>query len=58
MARCMIVMLPAMNVDERVEMLGGMAMAPPEVFAIFRAAAEAALTPAQFAVVAERIGLN
>jgi len=58
MARFMLVMLPAMNVDERVDMLGGMSMAPPPVWAIFRGAAEAALTPAQYAVVAERIGLN
>ncbi len=58
MARFMMVMLPAMNVDERVDMLGGMSMAPPPVWAIFRGAAEAALTSAQFAVVAERIGLN
>ena len=58
MARFMMVMLPAMNVDERVDMLGGMSMAPPPVWAIFRGAADAALTPVQFAVVAERIGLN
>ena len=58
MARFMMVMLPAMNIDERVDMLGGMSMAPPPVWDIFRGAAEAALTPVQFAVVAERIGLN
>jgi hypothetical protein len=58
MARFMMVMLPAMNIDERADMLGGMSMAPPPVWAIFRGAAEAALTPAQFAVVVERIGLN
>ena len=58
MARFMMVMLPAMNIDERVDMLGGMSMAPPPVWAIFRDAAQAALTPAQYAVVAERIGLN
>ena len=58
MARFMMVMLPAMNIDERVDMLGGMSMAPPPVWAIFRGAAQAALTPAQYAVVAERIGLN
>jgi len=58
MARFMMVMLPAMNIDERVDMLGGMSMAPPPVWDIFRGAAEAALTPVQYAVVAERIGLN
>jgi len=58
MAGIMLVMLPAINVDERAGMLGGMSMAPPEVWAVFRDAAQAALTPAQYAVVAERIGLN
>ena len=58
MADCMSVMLPAMNVGERAEMLGAMSMAPPEVFAVFRRAAKGALTPAEFAEVATRIGLN
>ncbi len=58
MARTMLVMLPAMNVEERTAMLGGMSMAPPPVFAIFRDAAERALTPAQFGQLATRIGLN
>lgn len=58
MADVMAVMLPAMNVGERADMLGGMSMAPPEVFAILRRAAEAALTTAEFAQVATRIGLN
>ena len=58
MARFMMVMLPAMNIDERVDMLGGMSMAPPPVWDIFRGAVLAALTPAQYAVVAQRIGLN
>lgn len=57
MADIMRVMLPAMNVGERADMLGGMSMAPAEVFAVFRAAAEAVLTPAEFAEVATRIGL-
>ena len=51
-------MLPAMNVEERTEMLAGMSMAPPEVFAGFRAVAEAALSPADWAQVAARIGLT
>ena len=58
MADVMAVMLPAMNVGERADMLGGMSMAPAQVFAVFRRAAEAALTPAEFAEVATRIGLN
>lgn len=57
MATTMAVMLPAMNVDERVDMLGGMSMAPPDVFAIFRGAAEAALTPTEWSQVAGRLGL-
>jgi hypothetical protein len=50
-------MLPAMDVEERVDMLGGMAMAPPEVFAVFRGAAERALTSAEWAQVAARVGV-
>lgn len=51
-------MLPAMNVEERTELLAGMSMAPPEVFAGFRAVAEACLPPADWAQVAGRIGLT
>ena len=57
MVTAMVHMLPAMNVEERVDMLGGMAMAPPEVFAIFRDAAEVILPADQFAQVARRIGI-
>lgn len=58
MVEFMAVMLPAMNPAERTAMLGGMhAGAPAEVFGLFRAAAEAALSPDDFAVVAARIGL-
>lgn len=40
------VLMPALNVDERTEMLGGMhAGAPPEVFELFRSTAEASLPP-------------
>lgn len=50
-------MLPAMNPDERTSMLGGMkAGAPPEIFDIFWATATDVLSPAQLAVVANRIG--
>lgn len=52
------VMLPAMNVAERSEMLAGMSLAPAEVFAVIRSAAESILTAEQFAVVADRIGLS
>jgi hypothetical protein len=52
------VMLPAMNLEERTNMLGGMkAGAPPEIFELFRAAAEAALTPSDYGIVAARLGL-
>lgn len=57
MVLAMTHMLPAMNVDERVDMLGGMAMAPPEVFATFRDAARIILPADEFAVVARRIGI-
>lgn len=51
-------MLPAMNSDERTNMLGGMkAGAPPEIFDIFWSTAGDVLTADQLAVVAERIGI-
>ncbi len=50
-------MVPAMNVEERTELLAGMSMVPPEVFVGFRAVAEAALSAADWAQVAARIGL-
>jgi hypothetical protein len=52
------VMLPAINLGERADMLAGLSSAPAEVFAAVRRAAESVLTPAQFAQVADRIGLN
>lgn len=58
MAEVMTYMLPAMDVEERTEMLGGMAMAPPEIFALFQAAAQAALNADEWAQVACRIGLS
>lgn len=51
------VMLPAMNVYERSDMLAGSSMAPPEAFAAFCSAAEA-LGEERFAAVARRIGLT
>ncbi|MCU1376930.1 MAG: hypothetical protein JWO68_4216 [Actinomycetia bacterium] len=52
------VMTPAMNTEERVSMLGGMqAGAPPEIFELFRNAAEAALDAADYRSVATRLGL-
>jgi hypothetical protein len=58
MADIVTFMLPAMNIAERVDMVGGMAMAPPEVFAIFRAAARSALSADDWAQLAGRLGLR
>ena len=58
MADAMAFMLPAMNTEERVDMLGGMSMAPPPVFAVLRRAATKALTADEWAVVAARLGLS
>jgi hypothetical protein len=50
-------MAPAMNHAERLDMLGGMhRFAPPEIFELFRAAAEAALDPADYRAVAGAAG--
>lgn len=51
-------MLRAMNVDERCDMAGGMSMAPPEVFAGFRALAVETLTADEWAQVTARLGLD
>lgn len=51
-------MLPAMNVDDRTEMLGGMrADAPPEAFAGVCALAAQVLSPSDFATVSDRLSL-
>jgi hypothetical protein len=58
MAGVMAFMLPAMNVDERTDMIGGMSMAPPEVFAGLRATAESVLPTDDWNAVAVRLGLR
>ena len=58
MADVMAFMLPAMNTEERVDMLGGMSMAPPPVFAVLRRAAKKALSADEWAVVTTRLGLD
>ena len=58
MADVMAFMLPAMNVEERIDMLTGMSMAPPPVFKVLRRAAKNALPAADWAVVADRLGLD
>ena len=50
-------MVPGMNLDERADMLSDMhANAPADVFELFRSAAEAALSPAEYRALAERAG--
>jgi hypothetical protein len=59
MAEWLTTMLPAMNVDDRVELLSGLqAAAPPEVFAGVTALAAGVLAPTDFAAVAGRLGIN
>lgn len=58
MARSLALMLPAMNVDDRTELLGGMqAGAPPEVFAGVWSLAGSVLRPADHGALATRLGL-
>ena len=50
-------MVPSMHVAERIDMLGGMhAGAPPEIFEMFRAAAEGCLPAAEYRAVATHCG--
>ena len=59
MAKSLAVMLPAMNVDDRTELLGGMQEgAPPEVFAGLWSLARSGLTAEEAAPVAGRLGLD
>lgn len=59
MARSLAFMLPAMNVDDRVEMLAGMREgAPPEVFAGVVDLAHSVLRPADVTAVTTRLGLG
>ena len=58
MADALAVMLPAMNVDDRSELLGGIqAGAPAEVFAGIWGLAGSVLTPADLAAVAARLDI-
>ena len=59
MAKSLALMLPAMNVDGRSELLGGMrAGAPAEVFEGVWSLAGSVLEPADLAAVASRIGFE
>jgi hypothetical protein len=58
MAQSLAFMLPAMNVDDRTEMLGGMRMAaPPEAFAAVVDLTSSVLPPADFAALVARLEL-
>lgn len=59
MARSLAVMIPAMNLDDRVELLGGMrAQAPDEVFQGVWGLAGSVLASRDLAAVAQRLGLG
>jgi hypothetical protein len=59
MARSLAVMLPAMNVDDQAELLGGMkAGAPPEVFAGVWGLAGGVLSEPDHSALAQRLGLS
>jgi hypothetical protein len=59
MAESLALMIPAMNVDDRTELLGGMrAGAPAEVFAGVWGLVGSVLAPADVAAVAARLGLD
>ena len=58
MARSLSFMLPAMNVDDRVEMLTGMRMsAPSEAFAAVTGLARSVLEPTDYSSLANRLGI-
>ena len=59
MAATLAFMLPAMNADDRAELLRGMrASAPAEAFAGVLSLARSVLDPAEFAATAKRIDLD
>jgi hypothetical protein len=54
----MPLMLPAMNIEDQVELLGGMqAGAPPEVFGGMLGLAHSVLDPTRYAALARRLGV-
>ena len=59
MAQTLSFMLPAINVDDRTEMLGGMRQsAPPEVFTSVWSLAKSVLEPADVRALTARLGLS
>jgi hypothetical protein len=58
-AQAMTIMLPAMNLDDRAELLGGMrAGAPAEAFAAIWGLTQSLLAPADFEALARRLALS
>ena len=58
MAQSLALMIPAMSIDDRAEMLGGMlATAPAVVFAPVWNLVGSVLTPCDYAALADRLGL-
>jgi hypothetical protein len=58
MARFLAFMLPAMNVEDRTELLGGIrASAPPEAFEGILGLARSVLSPIEFVMVENRLGV-
>ena len=59
MAKSLAVMLPAMNVDDRTELLGGMQQgAPAEVFDGVWSLVKSVLVPADAAALGRRLGIS
>ena len=59
MVRSLAMMMPAMNMDDRAEMLGGMqAGVPPQIFEGIWGLANSVLNAADATAVARRIGLR
>jgi iron-sulfur cluster repair protein YtfE (RIC family) len=59
MASSLAFMLPAMNVDDRAELLGGIRMAaPPEAFDATLGLARSVLRPGDFTALADRLGVS
>jgi len=57
MAKSLAVMMPAMNVDDRAELLGGMERdAPPEAFAAVWGLTQSILPTSDFRALAARLG--
>jgi hypothetical protein len=58
MARSLAQMLPAMNLDDRLEIFEGLRMAPPEAFAGAMGIARSVLDPIDYSFLAARLGVD